>query len=161
MGFARASLRRISPRCCLKVCFKPVQRRRCCLRPLRRSWGHAFYTCRRSAGTDGDRSVSSHLGTVAALGELVPLCHQTRSKNGASRWQQSTWLLPIHICLTVPKALIDIQLPGFGIQHKQQLIRHRRLRKPDVPRCQEQGGCNTLNKTIPICFPVRTNGFEL
>ena len=74
-GFGGVSLRHVSPGCCLKVCFKPVQRRRCCLRPPGRSWGRVFCMCRRSsAETDGDRSISSRPGTstAAALGELVP-----------------------------------------------------------------------------------------
>lgn len=129
-----------------------------------RSWGCAFCTCRRSsAETNGDRSVSSRpgMGTAAAPGELIPPHHQCWGESGASGWQESARLLPACICLAVPEAPSDIQLPHFGLQHKQQLIRHRRLREPDVPRCQAQGGCNTLNKAVPVRFPVRATGFEL
>lgn len=164
MCSAGVSQRHVWPGSSLKVCFEPVQRRRCCLRPPGRSWGCAFCTCRRSsAETNGDRSVSSRpgMGTAAAPGELIPPRHQCWGESGASGWQESARLLPACICLAVPEAPSDIQLPHFGLQHKQQLIRHRRLREPDVPRCQAQGGCNTLNKAVPVRFPVRATGFEL
>lgn len=35
------------------------------------------------------------------------------------------------------------------------------LREADVPRCQARADVNMLNKTVPVRFPARANGFEL
>lgn len=51
--------------------------------------------------------------------------------------------------------------PRPALQHKQQPSSRRRLREADVPRCQAQADVNTPNKTVPVHFPVRANGFEL
>lgn len=106
--------------------------------------------CRRSsAETNGDLSISCHLGMTAALGELILLLWQEQSIRVAG------------VCLAVPAVPTDFRLPGFRLQHKQQLIKHRRLREADVLRCQAWRGCNTLNRTTPVHFPVRVNHFEL